>query len=303
MLSEIVTADAPPTAAEVKMTSPEAQAPEGQTAAEGEGEQQHDESGAPKKDSVVPYGALHEERQRRKQWEADAKAKDAQLQQFVQIQAQRDQEWQVAQQRMAQVLAARDQPPAPTKESDPLGYVAHTAEQTAMQVQQLARQQWERDQWQAQQQQQYVVKAQQEQQVHRFVNYVTTAETQFRETHPDYEQALSFAVGQRAKELRAGGWDAEKAQEAAGADARRLAAEWYQRGENPAQRAYAYAQAMGYRPSAPDAEQMHDEGYKASKPSGGGASRGRVSVRQIANMTPTQLARMSDEEFKAAMGG
>jgi hypothetical protein len=301
MLSEIVTADAPPSAAEVKMTSPEANATEAQAPAEGA--EQHEDDGAPKKDTVVPYGALHEERQRRKQWEADAKAKDAQLQQFLSVQAQRDQEWQVAQQRMAQVLAARDQPPPPTKESDPLGYVAHTAEQTAMQVQQLARQQWERDQWQAQQQQQYAARAQQEQQVQRFVQTVTGSEAQFRETHPDYDHALTFAVTQRAKELRAGGWDEENAWKTAGADARRLAAEWFQRGENPAARAYAYAQAMGYRPSAVDAEQMHDEGYKASKPSGGGSSRGRVSVRQIAAMTPTQLARMSDEEFKAAMGG
>jgi hypothetical protein len=299
MLSEIVTADAPPTAAEVKMTSPEAQAP-AETQAE-EAEQQHDESGAPKKDSVVPYGALHEERQRRKQWEADAKAKDAQLQQFVQIQAQRDQEWQVAQQRMAQVLAARDQPPPPTKDTDPLGYVAHTAEQTALQVQQMARQQWERDQAQFQAQQQYAVRAQQEQQVRSFVNQVTGSEAQFREQHPDYEQALSFAVGMRAKELQAGGWDAEKAREIAGADARHLAVQWYQRGQNPAQMAYAMAQAMGYRPV--DGEQMREEGYKASKASGGGAVRGRVSARQIASMTPTQLARMSDEEFKAAMGG
>jgi hypothetical protein len=300
MLSEIVTADAPPTAAEVKMTSPEAQAP-AETQAEG-GEQQHDESGAPKKDSVVPYGALHEERQRRKQWEADAKAKDQQLQQFVQIQAQRDQEWQVAQQRMAQVLAARDQPPPPpTKDSDPLGYVAHTAEQTALQVQQMARQQWERDQAQFQAQQQYAVQARQAQQVDHFFKTVTGSEAQFREQHPDYEQAISFAVNQRAKELRAGGWDEENALKTAGADARRLAVEWYQRGQNPAQMAYAYAQAMGYRPV--DGEQMREEGYKASKPSGGGAVRGRVSARQIASMTPTQLARMSDEEFKAAMGG
>jgi hypothetical protein len=52
-----------------------------------------------------------------------------------------------------------------------------------------------------------------------------------------------------------------------------------------------------------DKEAMHEQGYKASKPSGGGAARGKLTVRQIANMTPMQLARISDEDFKAAMGG
>jgi thiazole synthase ThiGH ThiG subunit len=82
-----------------------------------------------------------------------------------------------------------------------------------------------------------------------------------------------------------------------------MAAQWVQRGQDPASMAYAMAQAMGYQPKAADAERMHDEGYKASKPSGGGSGRGKYSVRQIANMTPSQLARMSDDDFKAAMGG
>lgn len=299
MLSEIVAADAPPSAAEVKMTSPEANATEAQAPAEAE--QQHDESGAPKKDSVVPYGALHEERQRRKQWEADAKAKDAQLQQFLSVQAQRDQEWQIAQQRMAQVLAAREQPPVPTKETDPLGYVAHTAEQTAAQVQQLAWQQQQRDQQMQYAAQQHAQRVQQEQRVQQFVHRVTSSESQFAQQHPDYEQAVAFAVGQRVKELRAGGWSETEAARMAGRNAQELAAAWVERGQDPAASAYAYAQAMGYRPL--DGEQMREEGYKASKPSGGGAVRGRMSAQQIAGMSPTQLARMSEEEFKAAMGG
>jgi hypothetical protein len=302
MLSEIVTANATPTAAEAAITSPEVTTPE-TASPTAEAEQQHEESGAPKKDSVVPYGALHEERQRRKQWESDAKAKDAQLQQFVAIQAQRDQEWQVAQQRMQQILAAQYAQPVPDKQADPIAYMAHQAEQTQAEVQALRRQQWERDQAQQYAQQQQYEQQRQQQVVHQFVNRVTTSEAQFKEQHPDYHNALTFAVDRRTKELHAAGWDEDKAREIAGDDARNLAVQWVQRGQNPAAMAYAMAQAMGYQPTAANAEQMHDEGYKASKPSGGGAARGKVSVRQIANMSPTQLARMSDEEFKAAMGG
>jgi hypothetical protein len=300
MLSEIVQATTPPTAEEVKVTSPETAQPEGQAA---EGTEQHDESGAPKKDSVVPYGALHEERQRRKQWEADAKQKDQQLAQFMAVQAQRDQEWQIAQQRMQQVLQAQHQQPVPDREADPLGYMAHQAERTQAEVQALRQQQYQRDmaQWEANQQQ--VHNQRQQQAVSQFVNRVTTSEAQFKEQHPDYQEALSYAINRRTKELTAAGWTEDDARGIAGNDARNLALQWVQRGQNPAQMAYAMSQAMGYQPSAADAERMHDEGYKASKPSGGGAGRGRDSIKQIASMTPSQLARMSDEEFKAAMGG
>jgi hypothetical protein len=299
MLSEIVqAATEKPTPAEAAVTSPEA-AQATEAAAPAEGEQEGD--GRPPK--LVTVDALHEERQRRKQWEADAKAKDQQLQQFLQNQAQRDQEWALAQQRMQQVLQARDQPPPPTPETDPLGYVAHQTAQTAAEVQALRQQQWQRDQQQAYAYQQQQEAQRQQQVVHQFVNRVTTSEAAFREEHPDYQEALTFAVNRRTRELTAAGWDESGAREIAGNDARNLALQWVQRGQNPAQMAYAMAQAMGYQPSAVDVDQMREEGYKAAKPSGGGTSRGKLSIRQIANMSPQQLARMSDEEFKAAMGG
>jgi hypothetical protein len=108
-------------------------------------------------------------------------------------------------------------------------------------------------------------------------------------------------VNRRTKELTAAGWDPEDARGIAGNDSRNLALQWVQRGQDPAQMAYAMAQAMGYQPL--DAEAMHEHGQRATKPSGGGAARGKLTVRQIANMTPMQLARISDEDFKAAMGG
>jgi hypothetical protein len=301
MLSEIAAAANPPTTEEVKATSPEAPTVEGQSPATAEHDDDHE--GGKREDPVVAVGAVTRLRAERRQWEAEAKAKDAQLQQFMQIQAQRDQEWQVAQQRMQQVLEAQTRRPPPDKEQDPIGYMAHQADQTQAEIQALRRQQWERDQanWQAQQR--YAQESQQTAAVQQFVQRVTGSEEQFRAQHPDYQDALTFAVNRRTKELSAAGWEEDQARGIAVNDARNMAAQWVQRGQDPASMAYAMAQAMGYQPKAADAERMHDEGYKASKPSGGGSGRGKYSVRQIANMTPSQLARMSDDDFKAAMGG
>lgn len=302
MLSEIAAAANPPTTEEVKATSPEVQTTEPSSGAVTQdddresGEKQHD-------DPKVLIGAVTRLRAERRQLDAEAKAKDQQLQQFMQMQAQRDQEWAVAQARMQQVLEAQYQRPVPDREVDPLAYMAHQADETKAEVQALRQQQWQRDQAQQYANAQQYEAQRQQQVVGQFVNRVTTSEAAFREAHPDYQEALTYAVNRRTRELTAAGWDEEQARGIAGNDARNLALQWVQRGQDPAAMAYAMSKAMGYQPSAVDAERMHDEGYKASKPSGGGSGRGRYSVRQIANMSPAQLARMSDDDFKAAMGG
>jgi hypothetical protein len=301
MFSDTVAATNPPSPEEVKATSPEA--PKTEAATSGvvtqeddreSGEKQHD-------DPKVLIGAVTRLRAERRQLDAEARAKDAQLQQFMQIQAQRDQEWQIAQQRMQQVLAAQFAEPEPDKNVDPLAYVARKSEQAAAEVQAMRQQQYQRDQAQWAAQQQYAQQAHQQQAVQQFVHRVTASEAQFREEHPDYQEALTYAVTRRTKELTAAGWDPDEARGIAGTDARNLALQWVQRGQDPAAMAYEMSKAMGYQPV--DKEAMHEQGYKASKPSGGGSARGKLTVRQIANMTPMQLARISDEDFKAAMGG
>lgn len=260
----------------------------------------------PKKDSVVPYGALHEERQRRKQWEADAKAKDAQLQQFLQAQAQRDQEYTIAQQRLAQMLAAQTQPPPPDKQADPLAYMVHQTEQTAAQLQALQQQTVQRQQQEWQTQQQMARQQAAEQQQRQLVQLTVSSEQQFRAQKADYDEAVKFAKTQRTKELIAVGYDETQAQQMAQHEGWQLAHQWLSQGMNPAERAYALAQSMGYQPKTIDPEQreqMHEAGRAASKPTGGGNVRGRLTAQQLAQMTPTQLARVSDEDFRAAMGG
>lgn len=295
MLSEIVAAtDKPTPQAEAITTAPE---PEKVEAAVPEGEGVEKDADEGKK---VDLRALHEERALRKETQRELRAIREEQQRQAQIQAQREQEWQIGQQRLQQIIQAREAPP-PDEQADPLGAGLHIAKQTAAQVEQMRREQWQREQQIAQQNQVMQQRQMQEQAMQQFVNRVTASEAEFKTSHPDYQEALTFAMTRRTKELTAAGYEQDEAAQIAGNDARNLAAQWVGRGLNPAEHAYKMAQAMGYQ--AVDKEQMHEEGQRASKPSGGGAVKGRMSAQQVAAMTPTQLARLSEEDFRAIMGG
>jgi hypothetical protein len=254
---------------------------------------------------MVPLPALHEERRARQQLQAELRDMRARQEQQAQEQAQRDHDYQLAQQRLMQVIAARDQPPAPSAESDPLAYTAQVAAQTQQQVQALAQQQQWRDQQMQQQQQQWQQQQAQQNQVQQLVRLTTQSEAEFSKVKPDYNDAVAYAKGRRVKELVAAGYAQEDATQFAQREGWQLAHTWLSQGMNPAERAYAFAQAMGYQPRASeeDVQEMHEQGQRAAKPSGGGATRGRNTVAAIAQMSPKQLAALSDDEFRAAMGG
>lgn len=295
MLSEIVK-DAPeaktPTPEEAVLTPDKAETPEPV------------ETKDPEK--TVPLAALHEERQRRKEVQQEIQRLRAEQEQFRQQQTQRDQEYAVAQQRLAQLIQRQQTPAPPDETADPLGFVAHTAKQTQAQVDALARQQWERDQALQVQQQQWTREQQAEQQRRQLVDLTTQAEQAFAKTTPDYQDALTFLKTRRVKELVAAGWEPEQAAQATANEGWQLAHQWLMQGRNPAQMAYGMATATGYTPKTVDEEQkqeMHEAGQRAAKATGGGTVRAKLTAQQVAAMSPSQLARMSEEDFRAVMGG
>lgn len=299
MLSEIVATEAPKaTAEEVAVTTAPVEAETHDVTPEGE--QQEPEQ------KLVPLAALHEERQNRKQIQAELRQLREAQQQSVAMQQQRDQEWQVAQQRMAQIVAAQNRAPEPTEADDPIAYTAHVARQTQAQVQEMARQQQMREQQAWQQAQQRQVAEQQEQQTQALVQLTTTAEAQFATKQGDYQDAITYAKTRRVKELVAAGYEPQDAAQVAQREGWQLAHQWLTQGKNPAEMGYRMAQAMGYTPRTVDEAaraEMQEQGQRAAKPSGGGTVRGRVTAQQLAAMSPSQLAKVSEEDFRAAMGG
>lgn len=305
MLSEIKAAEESAPVKAPAEAAPEAAAPE---TAEGSADAGKEETGgeqpAPK---MVPLAALHEERQTRKQIQADLRSLREEQQRQAQAQAERDQQYQIAQQRLQQMLEAQTRIPAPNKDADPLGYTAHMAEQTASQVAAMRQQEAERQQREYAERQKWEAQQQREQQVAAVVNTVQNAERTFAAKQPDYLEAVNFAKGQRAKELRLLGYDEQQAAQYLQNEGMQLAWTWLSQGHNPAERAYELAKTMGYRPAEPvdqaEVEKMHEQGQRTAKPHGGATPRARVTAQQLAAMSPAQLASLSEADFRAAMGG
>ena len=138
-------------------------------------------------------------------------------------------------------------------------------------------------------------------------------EQEFAATTPDYSDAAQFMHNSRISELRAQGYgDAEIGQQIA-IDANALFDAAQNIGMNPAQMLYFRAQSAGY--TKKDTPAPVDAGAKISQmansqnqtqgmgSAGGGEQAGRITAAQLADMTEAQLAKVSEEDIAAAMGG
>lgn len=230
--------------------------------------------------TVVRLGALQEERRRRQEYQRAAE------------EAQRN--FLVLQQQQLQVMAElqrREQAartPPPSREEDPLGYVAHATEQTQAELNQMRRAMYEQQQ-----------QAQQQQVTQSFIASVTAAEAAHAAQVPDSREAVQYLRERKWREYVAAGMDEQSASAAVDRDGWALAQSCLARGENPAQRAYEIAKALGYRrrsATPQDQVAMQAAGARASTPSGtAGAGGGRVSLDVLAKMSP-------DEFLKATSG-
>lgn len=164
----------------------------------------------PKEEKKVNYGALHEERQRRKEAAERAKAAEEraaelerQLQQFMQRQ--------------------------PTEDEDPLETVAKRQEMVervlAAQAQQAIKQAEDAKYWQR----------------------INESEAAFRQDKPDFDDAVKFLADTRKAELQAIGWSEQDAQKILGDEIRWIADKAYQDEVNPAERFYILAEKRGYK--------------------------------------------------------
>lgn len=241
---------------------------------------------APKKDTVVPHAALHEERERRKELQRE-------LQQTREDQARRDA---VLQDRMNQLYAMqhKEQPkPIPEYDQDPL---TNLNARLAQQTEELTKLR-EAQTHSTQQQQRW---AQQQQFVSSVQSRMISEESKFTEANPDYPDAARFLQEGRVKELKAMGNTPEQIVQVMRQDVLGLAVSCFQRGQNPAEAAYELAKARGYAKKASQEQKMDSlqKGVEASKTLAGGGS--------SANPTVEQIAAMSDEEyaaFKSKLGG
>lgn len=234
-----------------------------------------------KVEKVVPYGALHEERMRRKELqerldqEAEKRAKmEARFEEF---------------QKRFQV-----QEEVPDFETDPANNLKHELGATKEEIAQLR--QWREQQEQA---------AKASEQERQFLTAYKASATQFMEQNKDFSDAYRHWYSDVMSELQEAGWtDAAQMRAQAEQWERGIAMKAMQDGVNPAERLYKLAQKRGYKRAEPssavnDAARALDpiaKGQKAAKSlSGGGGDAPKKTTLE-------SLAQLDDDEFEQIAG-
>lgn len=166
---------------------------------------------------TVPIGALHEEREKRRQLQAKIEQMEQTFQKLVD--------------RVQQPMAAPAPPPAPdipSYESDPVGHVKARldalSQQSTVTTQHI----------------------QQQSAMQKFVDALGTLEGQMRATTPDYDDAINFAKQSRYEELAALGYSPEASAEMMRQEILGTAAYCMQQGRNPVEAFYNYAKVRGW---------------------------------------------------------
>ena len=233
---------------------------------------------------MVPQGALHQERERRKQAEA---------------------QFQALQEKLAAIEAKLNPPPEiviPDPVLDPKGFKQFQIDQ----INQRAKEQADNERRQ--------MEAQQHQQVMARLNQDVQA---FRATTPDYDTAFQHAVKVRQEELAFYGNAPEQIAAQLETDVQAIVAQAYSQGKNPAELFYAYAKMRGYQtPVAPQpnpavaqvaALAEAQKQTQSLAPAGGPANDGGMTLETLSRMSEADLAKMPkaqrDEVMRKAMGG
>lgn len=230
---------------------------------------------------MVPQGALHQERERRKETER----------QFQELQRQ-----------FAEIQAKLNPPPeivVPDPVLQPEAFKQFQIDQ----IKQRAAEKAEADR-QAQERAQ-------EQQIMARVNQDVM---QFKATVPDYDPAFQHAVKVRREELAFYGNSPEQIDQQIEVDVRAIVTQAYTQGKNPGELFYSYAKMRGYSPAqaardpvpAQAAAQVNalaeaQRQTQSMATAGGPSSDGGVTIETLAKMSEAQLAKMPKAERDAMM--
>lgn len=248
---------------------------------------------------MVPHAALHEERTRRQEAEkrvAAVEERERLLQERTNL---------LLQQRLGQQPQPQGQqqaPQLPNFETHPAEHlVARLAQNEALMgqvVQALATQN------------QRTVATDQATQLRQRTNAL---ENEFASRTPDYQQAASYLLAARHRELEAVGWaDPAERQTILTREAEGLAARAAQLARNPGEMVYELAKQRGYAAPAPANEAQNGTGSSAT-PTGEQQirtiERGQQQARSVGQLrgnaptplTAQRLIEMSDAEFSRVM--
>lgn len=186
------------------------------------------------KSTMVPYGALREERDKRQ-------ALEEQIQTYSQRLAQMESNLQTAIAR-AQAVPAQPAEPPPDFDLDPDAYTKSkldAIEQKLARDEQLRQQQAQR--------------VQQQKQAQQFLSMYSDAARSFAQTKPDAGEAYNYAINKFDEDLKLRGvHDASERARRLEYEEEQIVLSAFQQGVNPAQRIYDLAVSRGYKPASAD---------------------------------------------------
>lgn len=230
---------------------------------------------------MVPQGALHQERERRKASEAA----------FQELQAK------------LAAIEAKLNPPPEIVVPDPVLQPEAFKQFQIDQIKQRAAEKADADRRATEQAQ--------EQQIMARVNQDVM---QFKATVPDYDLAFQHAVKVRREELAFYGNSPEQIDQQIEVDVRAIVGQAYSQGKNPGELFYGYAKMRGYSPAqaardpvpAQAAAQVNalaeaQRQTQSMATAGGPSSDGGVTIETLAKMSEAQLAKMPKAERDAMM--
>jgi hypothetical protein len=238
-----------------------------------------------KEERVVPLAALHEERRARQ-------ALARQLEETQRKQQERDE---LIERRLAALSPKRE---LPDKENAPVEYLDHRIDE----VHQTQRQILERDEQRRQEEEQ-------QRAIQQVSEHVVRSGNEFAKANPDFREAIHHLNQLRAKELMVlEGMDPSIAMSQAEQQLDIASMQWTAKGLNPAQVAYELAKAKGYQVKAQTAVEKiaaQQKGTAAARSLGGGGGvvGGKLTAEALASMSDEDFAKLSESDWRKAMGG
>ena len=230
---------------------------------------------------MVPQGALHQERERRKAAEANAQELQARI----------------------AAIEARLNPPAEIVVPDPVLQPEAFKQFQIDQIKQRAAEKAEADR-----------QAQEQAQERQIMARVDHDVRQFRATVPDYDQAFQYVLKARHEELAFYGNTPEQIDQQIDVDVRSIVQKAYQQGKNPGEVFYGYAKMRGYSPAQAAKDPIPQQAAaqvnalaeaqrqtQSMATAGGPSSDGGVTIETLAKMSEAQLAKMPKAERDAMM--
>lgn len=227
-----------------------------------------------KQEKKVPYGALHEERERRKE-----------LQRQIQEVSSKNQRMEERFQQMVDRLAfpqQQAQQQMPSYEEDPVGTLR--SRQEAM------------ERFLTQQAHEYTQRQQQEVAQNQFINRYYSSAQAYAKENPGFADAYQHLSQARFKEYQMAGFSPEESASLVNKEEAEIVFKAYQDGVNPAERLYSLAKLRGYKESELKANEQKidqlEKGVQASRSLSGSSGKSNKPMRL------EDIAELPDDEFE-----